>query len=101
MRQKKLSSKEIKALVDKTVVECNSIAKDYIRTWKPENQDWDTIEGSVYIRLSTPMQVIVEKGSLEQQIYIAISEAVERSKRDTINFKIVKFFIEPGITGKH
>ena len=41
--------------------------------WQPVDPSWDTINGAAYLRLSTDQQVSVEKGSLEQQIYIAIS----------------------------
>lgn len=99
-RHKKPSQGEIKLLVHKIVQDCKKIAKDYISDWKPINIAWPTVEGCAYLRLSTDQQVLVEKGSLEQQIYIAISEAVIRSNNDRINYKIVRFFIEPGIRGE-
>src|SRR5665213_263096 len=97
----RLTWKEIKALVAKNVEDCKLIAQKYILEWKPTNPEWPTIEGSVYLRLSTDMQVSVEKGSLEQQIYIAISEAEGRSSSEQTNYKITTFYIEPGITGTH
>lgn len=101
MRVKKLSKHDIKLMVAKNVDECKLISQRYINEWKPVNPQWTTIEGSVYLRLSTEMQVSVEKGSLEQQIYIAISEAETRSTAEQVNYKIVRFYIEPGITGRH
>jgi DNA invertase Pin-like site-specific DNA recombinase len=101
MLAKKLSKFEIKEMVVKNVAECKLIARKYIEEWKAANREWPTIEGCVYLRLSTDMQVSVEKGSLEQQIYIAISEAETRSTSEQVNYKIVHFYIEPGITGRH
>lgn len=80
---------------------CRQLAQDYIKNWKPLNGSWKIIEGCAYLRLSTDEQVLVEKGSLEQQVNIAVSEANLRSQNDEINYKITKFFIEPGITGRH
>ena len=101
MKRKRLSRKELRQQVEAIIEECNKIAIDYIEKWKPVHSDWETIEGSAYLRLSTDDQVAVEKGSLEQQIYIAIVEALERSKSNRTNYKIVQFYIEPGITGRH
>ena len=53
------------------------------------------------MRLSDDTQVAVERGSLEQQIHIAISEAQHRSEQERMNYKITEFYIEPGITGTH
>ena len=55
----------------------------------------------VYLRLSDDSQVAVERGSLEQQIHIAISEAQYRSEQEKVNYRITEFYIEPGITGTH
>ena len=98
-RHKKQSQKEINLLVHKIVQDCKRIAKDYVANWKPINPSWPTVDGCAYLRLSTDQQVLVEKGSLEQQVYIAISEAVIRSNSDRVNYRTTKFFIEPGITG--
>ena len=69
--------------------------------WQPVNKEWQTIEGAVYLRLSDDTQVAVERGSLEQQIHIAISEAQYRSEQEKVNYRITEFYIEPGITGTH
>ena len=53
------------------------------------------------MRLSDDTQVAVERGSLEQQIHIAISEAEYRSEQERVNYRITEFYIEPGITGTH
>ena len=53
------------------------------------------------MRLSDDTQVAVERGSLEQQIHIAISEAQHRSEQERMNYRITEFYIEPGITGTH
>ena len=102
MRQneKKLSRDERKALVAKIVNDCKSIAQNHINEWKPLDIGWPTHEGSAYLRLSTDKQVMVEKGSLEQQVHIAVSEAEIKSRENKINYRIVRFFIEPGITGR-
>ena len=63
------------------------------------NTEWPTVDGAAYLRLSDDQQVAVEKGSLEQQINIAVSEALIRSNADRTNYRIRRFFIEPGITG--
>ncbi len=76
---RKTSKKDFKALVIKNVEDCKLIAQSYINQWKPVNPSWETIEGAVYLRLSTDMQVSVEKGSLEQQVYIAIAEEFDSS----------------------
>ena len=47
----------------------------------------------------TPIKLVLKKVSLEQQIHLAIAEAVSRSNEDHINYRIIKFFIEPGISG--
>ena len=96
-----MSHKEIKRLVLKVVADCNTLADKHIREWKPVNTQWATIEGAVYLRLSDNAQVAVERGSLEQQIHIAISEAQYRSEQEKINYHITEFYIEPGITGTH
>ena len=101
MYRKKLNHKEMKALVLKVVADCRGLAEDHIRNWQPFNKDWQTIEGAVYLRLSDDTQVAVERGSLEQQIHIAISEAVYRSEQEQMNYRITEFYIEPGITGTH
>ena len=77
------------------------LADEHIRSWQPFNKEWQTIEGAVYLRLSDDTQVAVERGSLEQQIHIAISEAQYRSEQERMNYRITEFYIEPGITGTH
>ena len=101
MYRKKMSHKEIKALVLKVVSDCRGLAAEHIKNWQPFNKEWPTIEGAVYLRLSDDTQVAVERGSLEQQIHIAISEAVYRSEQERMNYRITEFYIEPGITGTH
>ena len=101
MYRKKLNHKEMKALVLKVVADCRGLAEDHIRNWQPFNNEWQTIEGAVYLRLSDDTQVAVERGSLEQQIHIAISEAQYRSEQEKVNYRITEFYIEPGITGTH
>ena len=101
MYRKKLNHKEIKALVLKVVSDCRALAEDHIRDWQPVDKEWSTIEGAVYLRLSDDTQVAVERGSLEQQIHIAISEAQYRSEQERVNYRITEFYIEPGITGRH
>ena len=80
---------------------CRGLAEDHIRGWQPVDKSWSTIEGAVYLRLSDDTQVAVERGSLEQQIHIAISEAQYRSEQEKMNYRITEFYIEPGITGRH
>ena len=101
MYRKRLNHKEIKALVLKVVADCRGLAAKHIKSWQPFNKDWPTIEGAVYLRLSDDTQVAVERGSLEQQIHIAISEAQYRSEQERMNYRITEFYIEPGITGTH
>ena len=101
MYRKKLNPKEMKALVLKVVADCRGLADEHIKNWQPFNENWPTIEGAVYLRLSDNTQVAVERGSLEQQIHIAISEAVYRSEQERMNYRITEFYIEPGITGTH
>jgi DNA invertase Pin-like site-specific DNA recombinase len=98
---KRLNASAKKKLITKVIIDCENLAQKYIETWSPVDRTWDTVEGCAYLRLSTEDQVLVEKGSLEQQVNIAISEAVIRSNSDKINYKISEFFIEAGITGRH
>ena len=101
MHRKKLNHKEMKALVLKVVADCRGLAEEHIRNWQPTDKTWETIEGAVYLRLSDDTQVAVERGSLEQQIHIAISEAQYRSEQERMNYRITEFYIEPGVTGRH
>ena len=101
MHRKKMSHKEMKALVLKVVADCRALADEHIRNWQPVNKEWQTLEGAVYLRLSDDTQVAVERGSLEQQIHISISEAQCRSEQEKLNYRITEFYIEPGITGTH
>lgn len=86
--------------IAKVVRDCNRIANEYIRNWQPVDDSWPTIEGSAYLRLSSDDQVRVEKGSLEQQVFLAIREAEARSNHRRRNYRITKFYIEPGISGR-
>ena len=101
MAKKKINHKDMKRLVSKVVADCKKLADEYVNNWKPVNKDWTTIEGAVYLRLSDNSQVAVERGSLEQQIHIAISEAQYRSEQEKMNYRITEFYIEPGVTGTH
>ena len=101
MYRKKLDHREMKKLALKVVADCRDLAEEHIRGWQPVNKEWQTLEGAVYLRLSDDTQVAVERGSLEQQIHIAISEAVYRSEQERLNYRITEFYIEPGITGTH
>lgn len=94
-----MSGRDKRLAVERIVIACRTLAQDHVRTWKPVDCAWPTIEGAAYLRLSDDQQVAVEKGSLEQQINIAVSEAVIRSNSDRVNYRIKRFFIEPGITG--
>ncbi len=96
-----MTREDFKSLVAKIIQDCKVLGQKYVENWEPVNPEWETVRGAAYLRLSTDQQVSVEKGSLEQQIYIAISEAVSRSKTEKVNFRIVRFHIEPGITGRH
>lgn len=86
--------------IEEVVKTCRQIAEDYLKNWKPVDKSWEVVEGCAYLRLSTEDQVVVEKGSLEQQVHIAINEAANRSTSDQLNYKISHFFIEPGFTGR-
>jgi DNA invertase Pin-like site-specific DNA recombinase len=86
--------------VDKAVKECREIANQYLKNWKMTDPKWKTVEGCAYLRLSTDEQVLVEKGSLEQQVYMAIQETESRSKQKSKNYKITHFYIEPGVSGR-
>lgn len=97
---KRMNAKERRIAVQRIVDHCRKLASDYVASWKPIDPAWDTVEGCAYLRLSTEEQVAVDKGSLEQQVYISIAEAQARSQAHRINYRIVRFFIEPGITGR-
>ncbi len=95
----KLNGRERRAQIDRIVADCREKARKIVVGWQLTNPDWKVIEGCAYLRLSTDEQVAVEKGSLEQQINIAVSEATIRSSSERINYRITHFYIEPGITG--
>ena len=99
--KKKISKTDVKTIVKKIVHDCEVLAQSYIDNWEAIIPESQTIEGCAYLRLSDDSQVIVEKGSLEQQVNIAINEALIRSHKDQVNYKITEFYIEPGITAKH
>lgn len=101
MYRKKLDHRDMKKLALKVVADCRGLAEEHIRNWQPFDKSCQTIEGAVYLRLSDDTQVAVERGSLEQQIHIAISEAQYRSEQEKLNYRITEFYIEPGITGTH
>jgi DNA invertase Pin-like site-specific DNA recombinase len=94
-----LNSKNKREMVDRIVSECREKANQIVANWELVDSSWPVVDGCAYLRLSTDEQVAVEKGSLEQQINIAVSEATIRSHADRRNYRISKFFIEPGITG--
>ncbi len=98
---KPMNAKAQKIQVERIIEDCRVIAQEHIKNWRPTDPKWDVVEGCAYLRLSTDHQVAVEKGSLEQQIYIAINEAENRSNADKINYRIRYFFIEPGLTGRN
>jgi DNA invertase Pin-like site-specific DNA recombinase len=89
-----------KAVIDRVIATCRNLADRYVAEWKPLNYEWETAVGCAYLRLSDDNQVVVDKGSMEQQVNIVVSEVVSRSNTDKINYRITKFFIEPGITGR-
>ena len=93
------SSLEKKNLFDKMVIECVEESNRYLQSWVPVNKAWDTIEGVVYIRVSSFKQVLKDKGSLIQQVHIAVQEAITRSHQTGVNYRIVRFAIEPGYSG--
>jgi site-specific DNA recombinase len=97
----KMTGVERRSQIKLIVEECRRIGLDYVGKWKPTNSQWETVDGCAYLRLSTEDQVLVEKGSLEQQIHIAVQEVQIRSQSDATNYRITKFFIEPGVTGRH
>ena len=101
MAMKKYGHKEMKKLVLKVISDCRELAKNHIKNWKPINKKWEVIEGAAYLRLSDDAQVAIERGSLEQQIHIAVAEAEYRSELEKVNYKITEFYIEPGVTGTH
>ncbi len=101
MRDNKLKGKELKEAIDKAVKECKKLARKAISEYTPENKDWPTVHGAAYLRVSDDKQVMVEYGSLLQQINIAQVAAKRLSVRHQCNYKITQFYIEPGISGTH
>jgi DNA invertase Pin-like site-specific DNA recombinase len=84
---------------DQIVRHCRKIAAQFIKDWKPVNAAWPIETGGIYIRLSSEQQVRVEKGSLEQQIYIAFLELESRSRQETKNYRATHVYIEAGVSG--
>lgn len=68
------------------VKNCQEIGLKYIKEWSPINPSWPIKEGGSYLRLSTDEQVLVDHGSLEQQIHICCQNAESRSKQDNVNW---------------
>ena len=99
LKKKKLTGKEKKTLMANAIAECESLADKYIAEWKPTNPEWQTIEGAVYLRVSDPSQVLVDQGSFLQQVNMNIAEIKERSFQDKVNYRVIKVFIEPGVSG--
>ena len=99
-KYKDMTVKERKLLMAKAVKECETLANQYLANWKPVNKKWETYEGAAYLRVSSSSQVLVDQGSLLQQININVDEAKDRSFKEQVNYKITKFFIEPGLSGK-
>lgn len=95
----KYSVMEKNEIFAKAVNECEELAREYIQGWKPINKSWEIIDGVAYVRVSDFKQVIKDKGSLIQQVNIAVQEAMTRSHREGVNFRIIKFEIEPGYSG--
>jgi len=93
---KGLKKEEKKALIAKIVKDVEKMSAKAIKDWEPIDRLWETVEGCAYLRLSTKSQVSVEKGSLEQQVNIAITSARRLSRIRNKNYKVIKFFIEPG-----
>ena len=85
---------------DRTIQDLKKLGEALIAQWKPADPSWPTEEGAVYIRVSTLEQLLVDQGSVEQQVYIAVSEAVSRSQQDRINYRITHFYIEKPMRGK-
>ena len=97
----KLKGKELKKRLKEAVEECERLAEKSLKNYKPVNPSWETYEGAAYIRVSDDKQVAVEHGSLHQQINIANVSATRLSHKHQCNFKIVQYYIEPGLSGKN
>lgn len=98
-RQKRTRAEE-KILIAKMVSQCRERAAVLMKGWSVIDKSWPIKKGSAYIRLSTEDQVLVDGGSLEQQVNLAFEEAVIRSKEDQINYQITEIFIDAGISGQ-
>jgi DNA invertase Pin-like site-specific DNA recombinase len=95
------TAKETRQLVNEVVLQCRTLHEKYKAEWKPINDSWETVAGSAYLRLSDPKQVLVELGSMIQQLHMAIDEVITRSKSDHVNYKIGTLYIDAGISGRH
>lgn len=85
---------------DEVVNSCHEIGLNYIRNWAPIDPSWPIKYGASYLRLSTDEQVLVDRGSLEQQIHICCQNAESRSRHDHVNYRITEFFIDAGLSGR-
>ena len=94
------SRQEEKLLLDVALKKCKTLSQKYIDEWVPINKSWSTVEGCVYIRLSTEQQCLVDDGSLIQQAHIMVEEMRRLSKLDQINYRITHFYIDAGISGQ-
>lgn len=95
-----MKASEKRAKINRVLEECRAIAVHKMASWKPVDPTWEVVLCAVYIRLSTDQQVLVEKGSIEQQIHIEFQDAASRSYQNRKNYKIVEFFIEPPRSGQ-
>ena len=100
MNKQKLSRAEEKLLIAKMVSQCRERALLLMKQWRHFDKSLPTKDGCIYIRLSTESQVLVEGGSLLQQVNISFEDVADRSRADQVNYRIVEIFIDAGISGQ-
>ena|GEM_PF-1804814 len=100
MGLKSLTRQEEKLLLAAALKKCTALSHKCVYDWVPTNKNWPTVEGCCYIRLSTDTQCLVDDGSLVQQIHIAVEEMKRLSITDESNYKITRFYIDAGFSGR-
>lgn len=95
---KKLKGTEKQKALQRIEKECEEVIKKHEKTplLFPKSQ---TIESACYTRLSTEDHLI-GSDSIISQIEFGITQAKNKSLKEKKNYKISKFFIEKGISGR-
>lgn len=99
VKSKKIKGDERKLALKRSQLRAQEKANHHIKNYQPVNSNWPTVEGGCYLRLSTDDQIIKGSDSILSQMEISIKEVKARSIKEQVNYKIVEFYIEKGVSG--